>query len=390
MEMKFDFLKRTFADVYGNSYNPTNFTGPVYTQTLNTNDNNVYVHDCVFSYCSSSSNGGALICGSNVYRLLVEQTAFISCSTLSGAGGGIYFSNSASGECVLSRICGYNCSSTGSGPFAYIYLKNDVNNKNYVNDSSFTRSLKKSGSPARALYIFNGNILCQSVNISNNECDSYSGIYCRPTASSVSDTCCISHSSIVNNTANGRHGCIILGDSGTSMTIDTCNILNNIQTDYSSNEISFYVHTYLLIKDSCVLGNNQGKRVFHVTTSGKVTLSNCTIDDDIFSKTRYSGSVTITKMIERTFINALLHISTQKCDSYFDSYGTLTAKPNVPTQRTKHPCFGYFMSYVCKKPTIDPLMIMKCIFLLTMLPSDPSSGYYFNSNCYLHLAFVNK
>ena len=42
---------------------------------------------------------------------------------------------------------------------------------------------------------------------------------------------------------------------------------------------------------------------------------------------RYYGTVTVNKTIQRTFINALSHIATQRCDSYFDSYGTLTVNP---------------------------------------------------------------
>ena len=50
---------------------------------------------------------------------------------------------------------------------------------------------------------------------------------------------------------------------------------------------------------------------------------------------RYFGSVTVNQSIERTFINALSHIQTQMCDSYFDSYGTLTVKTIVPSRSVR-------------------------------------------------------
>jgi hypothetical protein len=375
MKMKQTLVKIAFSDFYGQSYSPREYKGPQYSQTVTPNENYVYVHDCVFSYCSSSSNGGALNCGSSVYKLLVEQTTFISCSTSSSYGGGIYFYSTTNGECVLSKICGFNCLSTGNGLFAYVYTKNDVSYKNNVNDSTMTHSITQTGT--LSLWLYYGTILCPSVNITNNECKSYPAILCFPTVSSASEMCCVSYSSIVNNTANGSWGCMDLAGSS-SQLIDKCNILNNKQTTSSSYEIIIHSSSNLLIKDSCILGNNKGMKIFYAA-SGKITISNCTIDDDIISNARYSRSVSFTKMIQRSFIHALSHISTQKCDSYFDSYGTLSVKPIVPSQTTKNPCLG-FMSCVCKRPMIDPLRIMEFIFLLTILPSDPSNDYNFDSN----------
>jgi hypothetical protein len=367
MEIKRNLLKSTFADVYGSGYTPSNYTGPEYTQTITPNANYVYVHDSVFRSCSSSSSGGAINCGSSVYKLLIEQTTFISCSTSSGNGGGICFSNTASGECVLSKICGYDCSCNSFGQCIFIEIKNVVNFRNHVNDSSITHSLKKSSSPDRTLHIYYGNILCPSVNLTNNECYYTPALLCHPTTgtgSPASETCRISYSSIVNNTANGGYICINLNNRDSSHCIDMCNILNNKQTSTGYGPI--YAYANVLIKDSCILGNNPGNTVFYENyASAKITISNCTIDNS-----KYSGSVIFTKTIENSFIHALSHISTQKCDSYFDSYGTLTAKPNVPSQNTKNQCYGYLMSYIYKHPMIDPFRSVEFIFLLSMLPSD--------------------
>jgi hypothetical protein len=345
METKFNLVKRTFSDVYGQDYSPKEYKEPQYTQTITPKENYVYVHDCVFSYCLSSSSGGALNCGNSVYKLLVEQTTFISCSTSTSNGGGIYFNSQTNGENILSKVCGFNCSSTGNGPFAFVYTKNNVTFKNHVNDSTITHTSILSGSPQRSLYLYYGNILCPSVNITNNECYSYPAFHSTPTSSSTSFTPCMSYSSIANNTAIESYGCIVL--SGTSQLFDMCNIINNKQIVYSSS-ITIWVNINLLIKDSCILGNNEGYCVFYASgSSGKIILSNCTIDDDTFSKTRYYGSFTINKTIERSFIHALSHISTQKCDSYFDSYGTLTAIPIVHSQCTNNPCVGIFISCIC-------------------------------------------
>jgi hypothetical protein len=379
------YAKRTFSDVYEQGDNATIYSGQEYTVTpLTPNASDVYVYDCFFHNCSSSSNGGALCCSSSVCRLLVEQSSFISCKISSLYGGGIYISNTYSGGCVLSRICAFNCYSTNSssyGQFAYIRINNSINNKNHVNDSSITHTLKKGTNPYYALRLNLGNILCPSVNLTNNECYNCPVLYCQPTSSC---NYCMSYSSIVNNTANGGYGCIWFDGWTSSYCIDTCNVLNNNQTAFDSGTIRSYGN--LLIKDSCILGNNERKTVFYESRSSlMIIISNCTIDDDIISNTRYVGGFTINKTIENAFINALSHIATKSCDSYFDSYGTLTAKPNAPSKNPR-----YLMS--CNKHTsINPLRSMQFMFLLTMLPSDPASDYYFNSNyIYLHLAFGNN
>jgi hypothetical protein len=206
--------------------------------------------------------------------------------------------------------------------------------------------------PQFSLRLHYGTILCSSANLTNNECYRHPAFYCYPTASSASDTCCVSYSTIVNNIANGGYGCIWLNNGASTHFFDTCNVLNNKQTDASNSIGTIRVNANLLIKNSCILGNNEYNKVFSETySSGKITLSNCTIDDDIFSNGRYTGSLTISKSIGKSFINALSHISTRNCDSYFDSFGTLSAKPNVPS---KNPLC--LKSCICKHPIIDPLV----------------------------------
>jgi hypothetical protein len=295
--------------------------------------------------------------------LLVERTSFISCRTTDN-GGGIFFYSSSNGQCVLSRICGFNCSSTLSdnsyGQFAEINTKNDFTYKNHVNDSTFTHSSKTGTQPRFALELNNGNILCPSVNLTNNECYGFPALGIYQLSSTSSDTCCISYSSIVNNTANGGWGCIFLSNSSSSMRIDTCNILYNNQT--SLNYGIILTNGNLLIKDSCILGNNEGKKVFNAYPPGKITLSKCTIDDDVFSKRRYSGSVTINKTIEKAFIHVLSHFATQSCDSYFDLLWVIMMKPCVLCGSS-----GCLKTFIIKHPIIYPFKNIVSIFLLTIL-----------------------
>jgi hypothetical protein len=383
MEYRLYFLKTSFDDFYGSgNTNIKEYKESKYTVTITPTDQNVYVHNCVFHYCLSSSAGGALYCGSSVYKLLVEHTTFISCIALNGHGGAIYFSSTTNGECIVSRTCGINCSSTNTGhcygQFIYTQIKNDVTYKNHVNDSSFAHLLNSNVNTYEAFCLYYGKILLPSVNLTNNMCYGWTILYCSPvtgTGSPVSETFCMSYSSVVNNTANGGNVCLSLQNSASSQRIDTCNIMNNKQTTSGCGTI--YAGSNLLIKDSCILGNNERNKVFYTDYSSvKITISNCTIDDDIFTKGRYSGSVTVIKTITKSFINALSHIVTQHCDSYFDSYGTLSAKPNVPSKTARN-----LMSYNCQRPMIDALKFLQFLFLLTFLPSSPANDCYFDFSC---------
>jgi hypothetical protein len=361
MELYLNFPKRTFDEVYGHGLNPYIPTPKEYNgQSISTNSPNVYVHDCVFRSCTNTGNGGALYCSGSVIKLLVEQSSFISCRTSSSNGGGIFFQNTNNGECVLCRVCGFDCLTTTSGSrgqFARINTKI----KNNVNDSSFTHSYNTNSSTQNTLRLECDNILCPYVNITNNECYWDTAIEFFPKVITGTVTCCISYSSIVNNTARS-YGIIVHQNSG-SQVIDTCNILKNNQGGTSDGII--YTNANLHIKDCCILGNGEGKVVFcQHSSSCIITISNCTIDDDIKSGRTY-GSVTINKTIQFAFIHALSHIATQSCDSYFDSYGTLTAKPIVPSKKSL--CL---MSCICKHPMNYPFRSIEFLFLFLILPYD--------------------
>jgi hypothetical protein len=371
MKFKSNFLKTAFDDFYGpGNTNISEYAGTKYTSRITPTSQNVYVHDCFFYYCSSSSDGGALYCSSSVYKLLVDQASFVSCRTSGYHGGAIFFNNPTNGECIVNKICGYNCSSTCSGTSigqcVSTYTKRDATYKNHINDSAFTHTSRTSSGSQYVLCLCNGNISCPSINLTNNVCYCYTAVLYYPTAGSgspVSETCCMSYSSIVNNTASGGHSCFYLDRTGSSHSIDSCNIINNKQTSTSYG--TFYVYANVLIKDSCILGNNENYKVFYVN-SGKITISNCTFDDDIFTNGRNYGSVTVIKTIEKTFIHALSHIATYHCDSYFDSYGTLTVKLNVTSENPR-----YLISCNNERPIIDALRNIRFLFLLTFLPSYP-------------------
>jgi len=297
--------KRTFEDVFGPSYTPINYAGQNITQTLNISQQNVYIYNCYFHHCLSSTDGGAIYCSGNVYRMLIERSSFLNCMTAGDQGGAIY---SGCGNFVLSRICSFNCVSTLSGGSygQFAYLSASV--RFHINESSITHVLLENTRRREALCIEYRNILLRSDNLTNINCYEKTVIFCGSAFT-------ISYSSIVNNSATGGYGCIYTEESGPSL-IDTCNILNN---KLNSPSTSYYLGAIstdgnLLIKDSCIIGNYEGKIVFHAKYSHSITISNCTIDDDIFTGRRYSGTVTVSKTIKKSFTNSLSHFLTRGCD----------------------------------------------------------------------------
>ena len=121
---------------------PTNLPSQTYTYRQTPSNTYLYVLNCLFSSITSTGNGGALYCTSTY--LLVESTSFFSCKTSGGNGGAIYFSNS-SGQCVLHKVCGYDCCTTVSNypQFVQTNVKNDISSKNYINYSSISHCVNE-------------------------------------------------------------------------------------------------------------------------------------------------------------------------------------------------------------------------------------------------------
>ena len=164
---------------------------------------NYFITNSVFVSCQSTSHGGGVDLSSSsssvTFKLYVDHTSFYNC-TASNQAGGIYLwsSNSASG-CVLNFVCGVKCNA-GSGwsdQFDYIRLYSS-NSYNYVLQSSFADCIN-TGSGSFTLDHLYGNILCRSVNLTNNVCSQVSAIYCY--IQSSERTSKIEFSSFNNNTA---------------------------------------------------------------------------------------------------------------------------------------------------------------------------------------------
>jgi hypothetical protein len=240
-------------------------------------------------------------------------------------------------------------------------VKNGALSKNYVNYSSITRCLNVNSNSHDALYLSNGKICCPSVNSSINKCRLYSGIRCLSFVDSNSVTCSLSYSSFVDNIASVSI-CIRFDRGGSKSEIKYCNILRNTQgPDYDATIKS---SGNLMIEDSCIL-ENEAPYIFYAESSYTITLSNCTVDS-----TSHTNSFIFQNTITKSFVLGLNHMSTQNCNSGYDSIGTLSVIPYAshPTKRE----FCYTYRIILYQARISILFSLIWVFIVTFIHPNPS------------------
>jgi hypothetical protein len=361
-------IRPTFSwdDYFSGTSIETTLSGEHKTRQ-NPSASSVYVLNCLFNGCTSGSNGGALYCTS-VTSLLIESSSFFSCKTSSSHYGAIQFTNS-NGQCVLYCVCGYDCCSTREDisycQFTYVQVNNGASSKNYVNYSSISRCVNGRSDSNFILFLNNGKIYCPSVNMSMNKCQYYSAIYCNPFLDSSSVTHSLSYSSFVDNNAFG-YNCLYFGRGDAKYEIKCCNILRNTQGTNTWGMI--YSPGNLFIDDSCIL-ENTAACIFYLTSSSySTTLSNCTVD-----KTTTNQNLITRDTVTKSFILGLNHMSTQNCNSEYDSVGTLSVIPYVPSPTKKLSC------YTCKRndilSRISDFFSLNWVFIVPFININPSVDY---------------
>jgi hypothetical protein len=333
----------------------------LYTTKQSPSGPNVYVSNCLFSRCTSTSNGGAFSCTS-VKCLLIESSSFFTCSTSDRFGGVIYTTGVS--ECILYKVCGSDCLSTFSssssysgGQFAQIYTNNVASDKNYFNYSSVVRCVNEIMRSYHVLDLKYGNICCPSINVSVNRCSTQPVIWCVSYKNLNYVTCSLTYSSFADNNAT-LHNCFYIGSSSEIYEIKSCNILRNTQVVPDQRGIILTCGS-LTIKDSCIL-ENRANRIFYTTSSSyTITLSNCTVDT-------VTQSVTLINTVTKSFIHALKHMSTQNCHSGYDSVGSQTAVP-PPKEKT---LYCHTCKIIYYRARISDFFSFHCIFIFSFIHSD--------------------
>jgi hypothetical protein len=357
----FLFNAKTAWNDYFPGISPSQTYGPkLFTSTIFPSGPNVYVLNCLFISCSSSNSGGA-ISSETVKYLLIESSSFFSCRTSNINGGAIYIYSTNSNECILYKVCGYDCCSTHTSnsncQFAFLYTNNAASDKSYFNYSSISRCVTENSATWYTLELIYGKICCPSVNISMNKCKYTSGIYCVPYKDSNSVTCSLTYSSFIDNVANG-HTCIYISTAGSVQEIKYCNILRNTQGSLSSLG-TFRTSGNLKIEDSCIL-ENKADYIFYQGSSYTITVSSCTVDS-----TSNNGKLTIKNTVTKNFVLALNHMSTQNCNALYDSVGSLTAiSPQSSQETIICYCTCRIIHYHAK---ISDFFTFICLFMFTFI-----------------------
>jgi hypothetical protein len=376
--------QRTAWNEYFPDSPSTSFSSQTYSSHQSSSSTGVYVLNCLFISITTTSDGAALYCTSTSY-FLVESSSFFSCRTSNTWGGSICLPSSNKGQCILHKICSYDCfttqTSASSGQSLYIYANNSVSSKNYVNYSSLSRSVNVNSGSKYTLYLVYGKICCPSVNISMNKCQLTSGIYCCPSIDPSSVTCSLSYSSLADNNAN-QNTCIKFNYESAKYEMKCCNILRNAQGTLSS-EGTVYTIGILNIDDSCFLMNTATYIFYSASSSYPITLTRCTVD-----KTSNNGYLTIQNTVTKSFILALNHMSTRNCHSEYDSAGYLTAVsfPSNPTK--KEFCFCYTCKVNHYQGRISVYFSINSMLLFTFIHPNPSGDCWYDSDYYSKLSLL--
>ena len=281
------------------------------------NEMSVYIINCHFRQMNTASKGGAVSVNKlPPAKFLAEYCTFSKCSA-SEDGGSIFVYNA---NCVINKICGYECSCDNQGCFSCIEgIKIESNKRinNYLLDSSISGCY---GSQSRILKHFIGRTAIQGDNISYNKCQEYSCFDIAPDVliddmNNIGSQ--LAYCSISNNTANDQF-CMRFNNAyleETNSLISYSNILYNQQDD---TLISMYKSGQTIIKNTCIIQNN-GFPLFGPTSANQFVFENCSVGNDQFTSISNNNIKYINSesMGNEQFLNVFDFIDFHNCDTYF-------------------------------------------------------------------------
>ena len=305
-------------------YNEYRFNDTLTSQyTLQHDDGQLYIFGCSFE---NITTGAIRYSSKEASLMLIEHCFFTQCIS-TYYGGAIFFSQS--GQCVLSSVCSVKCQTQEGymyGQFCYITTSSRAGIKNYIMES--TISLTKNRA-YETLYQTNGDIKCDTLNVSYNEVTQISAIYCY----NPSPEATISYSTIRNNTAyNDR--CILCNQL--SHVIKNTNVIENkcyYESPYSYGIIHAFSASVNLIH--CSIFGNKANNGFLLFSEGQGTI-HCTFCSIVSeNQTISSGDVDFTEIPETFFINSHDFLQFGDCQAAPESWSSVfPVSPNQTPQNT--------------------------------------------------------
>ena len=242
---------------------------------------NYFIYDSVFEYLLSTSTGGAISLVDKYVRLLIENSKFYFCVTVTTTGGGIYFSSST-GSLTINKIISSYCYSSNaalsSGQFLYSFTRQGFINQFILSSIQFCSS--NFGLKQSPIYFKSGFQKLSSDNISYNHNNIYSILYSESSSTFEAKYCSfihniaesyteiafsggnnsIYHSNIINNTHSTTTDGIIKNLAGSLTSLVYCVFKSNWQYVLFNNLaelniISCWFDHYSFLGSSNVISN---------------------------------------------------------------------------------------------------------------------------------------
>jgi len=245
-----------FSDAYSGIEHP-----PAISH-YNCSDGNYYVFQSSFRSISFNTNGGAISITPYVsVRILIEESLFDKCSSLT-SGGGVFISSTL-GSIFLKKVCGYDCMSTAN---QFGFFLSGSTKPNVCQLVSITKCASQALSRTSAVYFQNGIQNHTSTNSSNNQLTSYSGCHSYYAAQLNWE-----FSTFVNNYAH-TSVCLYFDSISTSVSYQILNS-NFVANNSPSLAVFYYNYALLQIRTSVFIDNLNTLFSYQSTTS--ITLFSC-------------------------------------------------------------------------------------------------------------------
>ena len=224
------------------------------------NHGNIYVKYSYFFSLISANHGGAIsfISSNNEDLILIENSAFYDCFT-NKTGGGIY--KNSENSCVLNRVCGFNCKTSGldsshGAPFCNIFCSNTKGIINNIFDSQIAFCNDKEGKYVVHLYYGEHNL--KGNNITNNYVKDGSAFWLYIVDDTVGK---IEFCSLLNNTS---YQCRLIGSYEANVTVEICNTIIAYNSQKTSTEGLIYLNCETSMRDSYFLENTSPGYFFSI------------------------------------------------------------------------------------------------------------------------------
>ena len=323
------FLRGNWNDdnIFTSSPPSTNVTfDKIKTSHYDTVVSPIWILNSIFERCQHDRSGGAITNGLGG-EMLVEFCCFKECfcTGQTSAGGGIH--QASSGSCLINKCCSYQCYTLSSSHYGqFIFVQLQATSKTNILDSSVCHSMQSynSRSLGDSLNIMGSEALLHNTNLSNNICCQYSALEFTP-STAKSPACVISYTSINGNSAS-EYSILLFYQHNKVYDVTKSNIIYN--TDNAQIGV-FYSKGITKISDCCIM-NNTARFLFYgdVSTSGSVTVINCTINNDPHLAT--SGNVILENDVWNAKTSFIIPIRCTKkegyCSASYDSVADMYVK----------------------------------------------------------------